>query len=240
MRSVHRVKLWEQFLLQLVSPVVGTALIGSLAAVLARRYQDRRLDRQIRMDLVSRVSEVVCAIHTMLSFYERWVRHSRPAPDDHEARRAEVDRDFIGQRSKLNVLQTETDAYFGQASVPGILLHQLADLTMLRYAIILGLPRSQVTEMIDHLGRPGHSGFSVEELEAFMNTPKPSGTQVWLPTAAIEESFTKALHDTVHAILATRPVRAAEGFVSGKLLTAYDQDGSLTGERQRRRSTTAV
>jgi hypothetical protein len=235
---VRRVKFWEQFLLQLVSPVAGTALIGGAAAVLARRYQDRRLDRQIRMDLVSRVSEVVCAIHTMLSFYERWVRHSRPAPEDREVRRADVDRDFIGQRSKLSVLQTETDAYFGQASEPGILLHRLADLTMLRYAIILALPGSQVTEMIDHLGRPGHSGFSVAQLGEFLATPQPSGTQIWAPTATIEEAFMKGLHDTVRAILSTRPVRAAEGFVSSKLLTAYDQGDSVTDEREREQSAT--
>ena len=112
---------------------------------------------------------------------------------------------------------------------PGILLHRLADLTMLRYAIILGLPKSQVTEMVDHLGRPGHSGFSVAELDQFLATPKPPGTQIWPPTATIEAAFTQALREAVRAILVTKPVRASEGFVSGKLLTAYDQDESEIG-----------
>jgi hypothetical protein len=216
-------KFWEQLLLQLISPVVGTALIGTLAALITRRYQDQRLDRQVRLDLVSSMSEVACAIHTELAFYERWVRHSRPSARDRDKRRAEVDREFIEQRIKLGAIQTEVDAYFGQASAPGILLHRLTDLTMLRYAFILDLPRSQVAEIIDHLGQPGHSGYSIEELEVFSNTPKPSGAQIWAPTAAIEKSFMMALHDTIHKLLATRPITTVDGFKSGRLLTAYDQ-----------------
>lgn len=213
----------EQFVLQLVSPVVGTALIGTAAAVIARRYQDRRLDREVRMNLVSRVSNIVQAIHVELSFYERWVRHSRPSPGEHQSRRAEVDKSFLQHRTNLGVLQTEIDAYFGQASEPGTLLHRLTDLTMLRYAIILALPRSQVMELIAHLGQPGHSGYSVEELQDFMSAPKATGTEIWPPAAVIEKSFTVALRDTVHAVLATRPITSTEGFRSGKLLTAYDQ-----------------
>lgn len=217
---------WQEFALQLVSPVVGTALIGAVAAIIARRYQDRRLDRQFRMDLVSRVSEIVYSIHTDLSFYERWMRHSKPQPYDHSVRRAETDREFIAQRIKLGSLQTEIDAYFGQASRPGILLHRLTDLAMLRYAIILKLPESQVHEMVDHLGQPGHSGFTLKQLRDFMNTPRPSDTEIWAPTAAIERAFTKALHDTVSVLITTKPITTTEGFRSGKMLTAYDQRDS--------------
>jgi hypothetical protein len=116
-----------------------------------------------------------------------------------------------------------TYSFTGQASEPGVQLHRLTDLTMLRYAIILDLPGSQIMEMIDHLGQPGHSGFSVEELQGFMNTPAATGTQIWPPNAAIEKSFTMALRDSVRALLATRPITSVEGFRSGKLLTAYDQ-----------------
>lgn len=231
-------KFWDQLILQLVSPVVGTALIGGTATLIARKYQDRRLDRQVRMDLVSRVSEVFSAIHTGLAFYERWVRHSQPEPHNRDIRRLEVEKDFIGQRMKLGALQTEIDAYFGQASEPGALLHRLTDLAMLRYAIILELPRSQVIEMVDHLGQPGHAGHSVQELQEFLNDPKPSGTEIWAPTAAMEKSFMKTLDDTVRAILATKPIASADGFKSSKLLTAYDQRDSVTegdsDARQRR------
>jgi hypothetical protein len=221
---------WEQFSLQLVSPIVGTALIGSTAAIIARRYQDRRLDRDFRMGLVGSTSEIVSAIHTELSFYERWVRHARPSSSDRDRRRSEVDKEFIQYRKKLGSLQTEIDAYFGYASDPGILLHRLTDLIMLRYAIILDLPHSQVMELIDHLGQPGHSGYSIEELKSLMARPKQSGAQIWPPTAEIEKSFVIALHDTVRALLATKPITTVEGFKSSKLLTAYDQRDEVSQE----------
>jgi hypothetical protein len=221
-----RMKFWQQFLLQLVSPVVGTALIGAVAAVITRRCQDRRLDRQVRMDLVSNVSEIFSTIHTRLAFYERWLRHSQPDPQVRDMRRAEVDKEYVQQRIKLGALQTQIDVYFGHTSESGALLHRLTDLAMLRYAIILELPHSQVTEMIDHLGRPGHSGYSVEELETLLKTPKEANTQIWPPTAALEESFMRALHATVRAVLATKPITSVEGFKSNKLLTAYDQRDS--------------
>jgi len=214
---------WNQFSLQLVSPIVGTVLIGGAAAFITRKYQNRRLDREFRMGLVTRVSDVISAIHTELSFYERWMRHSQPSKDDHEIRRAQVDRSFLENRIKVTALQTEIDAYFGAASEPKNLLHRLTDLAMLRYAIILELPHSQVMEIIDHLGQPGHSGFSVEELHAFMDTPKQSGTQIWPPIAEIEKAFTKALVATVDALLTTPPTATFRGFNSGKLLTAFDQ-----------------
>jgi hypothetical protein len=214
---------WDQFELQLVSPVVGTVLIGGAAAFLTRRYQDRKLDREIRMGLVTRMSDVISAIHTELSFYERWVRHSRPSKHDHETRRAQVDASFLENRIKVTALQTEIDAYFGSAGKPKNLFHRLTDLAMLRYAIILELPHSQVMEIIDHLGQPGHSGFSVEELQAFMNTPKQPDTQIWPPIAEIEKEFTKALAATVDALLTTPPTATFKGFNSGKLLTAFDQ-----------------
>lgn len=220
-------KFWEQLVLQLVSPVVGTALIGSVAAVIARRYQDRRLDRQVRMDLVSHVSEIFSTIHTELAFYERWMRHAQPKSRDRDIRRTEVDKDFIDQRVKIAALQTEIDAYFGNASDPGVQLHRLTDLAMLRYAIILEIPRSQVIEIIDHLGRPGHSGYSIEELQAFLNIPKPSDTQIWQPTAEIEKSFMQTLNSTVCSLLAARPITSGEGFKSNKLMTAYDQRDSV-------------
>jgi hypothetical protein len=216
---------WDQFSLQLVTPIVGTVLIGGTAALITRKYQDRRLDREIRMGLVTRVSDVISAIHTELSFYERWVRHSQPSKHDHEVRRAEVDKSFLENRIRVTALQTEIDAYFGAASEPKILFHRLTDLAMLRYAIILELPNSQVVEIIDHLGRPGHSGFSVEELHAFMNMPKQPDTQIWPPIAEIEKAFTKALVATVDALLTTPPIATFGGFNSGKLLTAFDQRG---------------
>jgi hypothetical protein len=106
---------WEQFSLDLISPVVGTAIIGSMAAVITRRYQDRRLDWQFRMGLVSRLTDIVYTIHTELSFYERWVRHSMPTPEERDTRRQAVDENFIAERIKLSALQAEIDAYFGQA-----------------------------------------------------------------------------------------------------------------------------
>jgi hypothetical protein len=214
---------WEQFVLQLISPIFGSALIGGVAAIVARRYQDRRIATLARMELVSDVSEIFSTIHTELAFYERWSRHAQPKSDERDERRAEVDKEFIAQRIKIGALQTVIDAYFGKASEPGILLHRLTDLAMLRYAFIIELPQSQIVEIIDHLGRPGHSGYSVEKLEEFMALPKPTGKKAWEPIERVEATYSKTLVEVLRSLLATRPITSSEGFKSNKFLTAYDQ-----------------
>ena len=213
---------WQQFSLDLVSPVVSTALIGGVAAVITRRYQDRRLDRQFRMSLVSRLTDIAYKIHTDLSFYERWVRHSMPTPEERNARRQTVDEKFIAERIRLGALQAEVDAYFGRENNPGTCLHRLTDLTMLRYAVILELPQSQLMELVQHLGKPGHSGYSSDQLYDLLKTPRPTDTTIWGPTQEIEAAFTVALGDALSALIETSPLSKVEQFKSTKLLTDED------------------
>ena len=218
---------WQQFSLDLISPLVGTALIGSMAAIITRRYQDRRLDRQFRMDLVSRLTDIAYSIHTELSFYERWVRHSKPTSENRDKRRQAVDEKFMAERVKLGALQTEIDAYFGKGNIPGKRLHRLTDLTMLRYALILDVPNSQLMELVDHLSKPGHSGYSHDQLDQLLQFPKPSGTATWEPIKEIEAAFTLALRDALSALLEAWPLSKAEKFVSTKILTDDEQRSAL-------------
>jgi hypothetical protein len=175
------------------------------------------------MDFISRLSEIIYDIHVELSFFERWKRHTQPLSEALNKRREGVDRAFIDQRIKLGAFQTEVDAYYGQGASPGQEVHRLADLTMLRYSLILDLPRSQVEEMVDHLGSPGHSGFTVEELTRMLREQPAAGTKLWEPLSRIEKAFTEALHDAIQALLATRPITRTDAFRSSKMLTAYDQ-----------------
>jgi hypothetical protein len=214
---------WQQFSLDLISPVVGTALIGGFAAVITRRFQDRRMDRQFRMGLVSRLTDIAYTIHTELSFYERWVRHSKPTPEERDTRRQLVDEGFIAERIKLGALQVEIDAYFGKDNEPGARLHHLTDLIMLRYAIILELPETQLMEIVRHLGQPGHTQYSEEQLCRLLETQRPADTEIWEPTKQIETAFTAALGEALSALLATWPVSKAKGFSSTKMLTDKDQ-----------------
>lgn len=218
---------WQQFTLDLVSPVVGTALIGSIAAGITKKYQDRRLDRQFRIGLVTRLTDIAYKIHTDLSFYERWVRHSVPAPEELNTRRQIVDEKFIAERIKLGALQAEIDAYFGEDNEPGIRLHRLTDLIMLRYAIILDVPWSQLMELVEHLGKPGHSGYSCDQLYALLESPKPAGTTIWEPVKQVEAAFTVALRDALSALLESWPLSKAKGFASTKLLTDDDQRSAV-------------
>jgi hypothetical protein len=218
---------WQQFSLDLISPIVGTAIIGTTAALITRKYQDRRLDRQFRMDLVSRLTDIAYTIHTDLSFYERWVRHSMPAPEVRDIRREAVDEKFIGERIKLNALQAEIDTYFGEHNDPGERLHRLTDLIMLRYAIILDLPQSQLMELVGHVGKPDHSGYSYDQLCDLLRAPRPTDTTIWEPTAEIEAAFAAALHDALAALLETRPLSKARRFRSSKILSDEDQQSAL-------------
>jgi hypothetical protein len=214
----------QQAFLAVMGPVLTVALGYVAVNVIAARLTRRSQDLQLRMNLVSRVSEIVYGIHTELSFYERWLRHEQPPDDEQQRRRARVDDIFLAQRAKLGALQTEVDAYFGVADGPKAQLHHLTDLTMLRYALILDLPRTQIEEMFDHLGQPGHSGFKASELGAFLQIPRPVGSsQIWQPLATVESKFTVALRDTVASLVATRPDTKNGGFKSAKMLTAYDQ-----------------
>jgi hypothetical protein len=218
---------WQQFSLDLISPVVGTALIGGMAAIITRRYQDRRLDRQFRMDLVSRVTDIAYKIHTDLSFYERWARHSMPTSEERDSRRQIVDEKFIAERIKLGALQAEIDAYFGKNNDPGTRLHRLTDLIMLRYAIILEVPQSQLIELVQHLGMPGHSGYSSDQLYDLLKSPRPTDTTIWGPTKEIEAAFTVALRDALSALLETWPLSKAAEFRSTKMLTDEDQRSAV-------------
>jgi hypothetical protein len=224
---------WQQFSLDLISPVVGTAIIGSMAAVITRRYQDRRLDWQFRMGLVSRLTDIVYTIHTELSFYERWVRHSRPTPEERDTRRQAVDESFIAERIKLSALQAEIDAYFGKHNGPGSRLHRLTDLIMLRYAIILEVPESQLMELVNHLGEPDHSGYSHDQLRDLLKSPRPTDTTIWRPTEEIEAAFTLALRDALSSLLEAPPLSKARGFRSSKMLTASDQQSALANLQSR-------
>jgi hypothetical protein len=218
---------WQQFSLDLISPVVGTALIGTIAALITRKYQDRRLDRQFRMDLVSRLTNIAYKIHTDLSFYERWVRHSKPTPEEQDTRRQIVDEKFIAERIKLNALQAEIDAYFGKNSDPGQRLHRMTDLIMLRYAIILDVPQSQLIEIAKHLGKPGHSGYSYDQLYDLLQTKKPADTTIWAATDEIEAAFTEALREALASLLGTWPLSKVQGFRSSKILTDEDQQSAV-------------
>jgi hypothetical protein len=218
---------WQQFSLDLISPVVGTALIGGMAALITKKFQDRRLDRQFRMNLVSRLTDIAYTIHTELSFYERWVRHSMPTLEERNARCQSVDEKFIAERIKLGALQAEIDAYFGKGNNPGMRLHRLTDLIMLRYAIILDVPQSQIDELVKHLGQPGHSGYSKDQLDNLLRTPKPTDATIWVPTKEIEAVFTLALQDALSALLETWPLSKAKGFESTKMLTDDDQRSAV-------------
>jgi hypothetical protein len=218
---------WQQFSLDLISPLVGSALVGGMAAIITRKYQDRRLDRQFRMGLVSRLTDIVYKIHTDLSFYERWVRHSKPTPEELDIRRQIVDEKFIAECINLGALQAEIDAYFGQNNTPGGRLHRLTDLIMLRYAVILDVPQSQLMELVEHLGQPGHSGYTCDQLYDLLKLPKPTGTTIWGPTKEIEAVFTAAFHDALSALLETWPLSKTKGFNSTKLLTDPDQRSAL-------------
>ena len=209
----------QQLSLVVISPLYGTVLIGGTVAFITRRNQDRRQDRQFRMDLVSRLTDIAYRIHTDLSFYERWERHSSPDPKERNSRRCIIDDKFIAERTRLGALQAEIDAYFGSNNKPGMRLHQLTDLTMLRYAVILGVPHSQLVELVDHLGQPGHSGYSHDQLNDLLSCPKPADTTIWEATKEIEAAFTVALRDALSALLESWPLSKAKAFRSTKMLT---------------------
>lgn len=218
---------WQQIILALISPIVGAGLLGGAAAFITRKYQNRRLDRQFRMGLVSRLTHIVYTIHTDLSFYERWVRHSMPTPEERDTRRQIVDEKFIAERIKLGALQTEIDAYFGDNNIPGKRLHRLTDLIMLRYAIILDAPQSQLMELVEHLGKPGHSGYSLDQLHDLLKMPRPTDTTIWGPTYQIEAAFTVAFRDALSALLESWPLSKAKAFRSTKMLTDEDQQSAV-------------
>jgi hypothetical protein len=177
------------------------------------------------------VTGIAYTVHTELSFYERWLRHSMPTAEEGEARRQAVDRKFIAERIKLGAIQAEIDAYFGMDNEPGNRLHRLADLMLLRYAVILDVPQSQLAEIVDHLGAPRHSGYSRNQLSDLLESPKPTDTAIWIPLREIETACTMALHDALSALLENRPLSKSQGFRSTKMLTDDDQLSAVQGAK---------
>jgi hypothetical protein len=71
---------WLRILIQatgpLISTVIGTLIIGSLIAAIARRAQDRRQDYELRQQLIADMTATVSALY--LSTQRFWRERGKP------------------------------------------------------------------------------------------------------------------------------------------------------------------
>jgi hypothetical protein len=165
--SILAFTFWEQFALNLVGPLVtiilGTAIIGLTASLLARKAQERRENHELRARLCREVTEASTALYLATQHYWR-AKEDELERDELKAFREALDKDYLDSRRAGTALEHLLDLYF-RDSKPKLLMHRVMDLLTVRYFQLVreggaseGLRKANEGDE--------HSGLSLDELNS--------------------------------------------------------------------------
>ncbi len=185
---------WQSILLEAVGPLVtilvGTVIVGSIAELITRRAQERREDYQTRMRLIDRMTETASALYLATQRY--WRGRDREQAD--QARmtglRLEMDAQYQATRVEGEVLERQLLILFSTAE-PRLLWHSTMDLLTVRYFQLIKLATD---ELLKRNAGPEHSFLAVEELK---NPQK------------VLDAYGARIDEATRAVLATPLVRPA-------------------------------
>jgi len=176
----------EGFALQLISPVitatVGTLIIGSLAAWITRRAQDRRVNNQLRHQLVTQMTEAASTFHFEAQRYRRASRAIGNEGMELEDIRKWLADQYVKTRVTGEILESRLAGYF-TSDRPRLLWHRTMDLCAIRYFALLGL---DIDNLREKNAGPEHTNLTVEEL---MNEQ------------LVLENYRRSLRDSIRAVL---------------------------------------
>lgn len=165
--------LWQQAFLQTVGPlvaaVVGTLIIGSIANGIARRAQQRREDRELRVQLITQMTKAASALY--IDTQQLWRALEREcAPQARvDSIRAGLDDQYHKTRVAGEVIDSRLRVFF-QSDTPRRKWHSTIDLLTVRYFQVT----KQINDAIlranaknDDPNDPNreHSGLSIDQLK---------------------------------------------------------------------------
>jgi hypothetical protein len=180
------VELGEKLLLVTVGPlsatIVGTLIIGLFVNWITRRAQDRRTSYELRLELVTQMTEAASAFVYAIAHYRR-VRQgllgdlqlADVSPALHEQYRK--------TRTAGKVLENRLEAYF-KVDTPRSRWHAAIDLLAMRYFHALG--DVVAVQLRDSNAGKSHSGLSAQELES---------------ETLVRTSYDRAMHEAIAAVL---------------------------------------
>jgi len=155
---------WQSILLEAVGPlvtvIVGTVIVGSIAELITRRAQERREDYQTRMRLIDRMTETASALY--LATQRFWRARDREKVGDERLKlmRIEMDAQYQATRVAGEVLERQLRILFS-TDRPRLLWHSTTDLLTVRYFQLIELATQN---LLKKNAGPEHSFLRIEEL----------------------------------------------------------------------------
>ena len=157
--------LWQKILLQaagpLVSAVVGTLIIGTFVAWIARKAQVRRADHQLRIQLIGQMTEAASSLYMATQHFWRKKDVEKTDAGELDLHRKELDDQYRASRVQGEVIERQLEAYFTSRE-PLALWHATMDLLTVRYFYLIGLATDNLLRM--NAG-DAHTGLNVEQLK---------------------------------------------------------------------------
>lgn len=181
---------WQQLVLNAVGPlisvIVGSLIVGVLVQWITRRAQNRREDRQLRDQLIGRVTETASLLHFEIQRYFRAKNRERRSRKELVALQQELEQAFLTCRREGTVLENRLLAYFA-SDEPRRLWHQVIDRLSVRYYFQIGALTPKL--LAENVGSD-HSGLEVEDLKDVDSVAKGFGEHLKRVTRAIlDERF---------------------------------------------------
>jgi hypothetical protein len=163
---------WQQVVVQTVGPlvaaVVGTLIIGSIANDIARRAQQRREDRELRVGVITQMTEAASALYRMTQQLWRASEREHAAQRFVDGIRAALDNQYHKTRVAGEVIDSRLQVFF-ESDLPRCKWHATIDLLTLRYFQVtkqLNDAILQANARNDDPNDPNreHSGLTIEQL----------------------------------------------------------------------------
>jgi hypothetical protein len=181
---------WEKVIIAAVGPlvgaVVGSLLVGGLVSLIADRIQQRRLDAQLREQLIVEMTQAAGALYFQTQRYWRATNANSPVklvstPEQATASRLNLDECYQASRvageaieARLHILfeaekvagaeaqEAAKDATKWPTNEPWRLWHATMDLLTVRYFQVIG---GATPKLLEINAGPEHSFLSAKELE---------------------------------------------------------------------------
>ncbi|MFF1275529.1 hypothetical protein ACFVZC_19285 [Streptomyces marokkonensis] len=151
------VEFWKELFTQAAGPVFSAAILGLVAAYIARRAQLRREEWSLRHELIKQMTETVSSLYNETLRYDRAVNLFKVADDEKVTYRKQLDEQYRESRTAGEVIQDRLEAYF-QGDKARACWHRTIDLLSMRYFVLIkiGIPGT----LLDKYLGDGHTGLS--------------------------------------------------------------------------------
>ena len=200
-----------------VTAILGGLIIGVIVQQIARRAQERQVQRNLRNELVAEVTDAAGALYMQTQMFWRVITGRVPAGKDELSARAELDAQYTKSRVAGLVLENRLDVYFA-SDEPRLKWHRTMDFLTVRYFQVQkpdkGTARAaRLRKLYEANAKPECTGLNIEQLNSAKRVLHGYRTALRETTTAIltaefrDEASLKAAHDDSAKVAAQRAVQ---------------------------------